>query len=366
MIAQAKMQAVNTAPDAAFEPPVRTLKEYLATAIEVPPVLITPNLLVRGGVNATIGRAGKGKTVMNLNRTLRWAAGKPMFDNWRDSEGQHLLAPERPLRILIVENEGAAGMFHKQVGIMLHADGFLTAEERDLASENTLVWGEGGYSDLKLDDPNKLNGLRMGVEKHKPDIVFIEPFRSLWKGEENSSTEMQIVVDALIGIATDYECGCILAHHEKKGGGEDREEKMNAARGSSVLEGAVTAMENFESVKGGDYRELSWSKSRHGKAPNPVRMEWVADAWWYKHVPLGELDEQIIATLSENGDEPMNVADLQEALDENRQKLRTRLKILADEGRVRKLSSISGPGGSSGFRYSLPMDEDTGYGGLAV
>lgn len=357
MIARVKMLAMKDAPAEAFEPPIRTLGDYLACEIEVPPVLVEPNIVVRGGLNATIGRAGKGKTVMNLNRMLRWSAGKPLFSGWKGSDGIVQLNPSHPLKILVVENEGAAGLFHRQIGIMLNAEGFLTDEDRKLCKENLLVWGEGGYSGLKLDDPNKLNGLRAGCEKWEPDIVFVEPFRSLWNGEENSATEMNVVVDALIGIATDYECGCIIAHHERKSGAGDDGEKMSAGRGSTVLEGAVTVMENFEGVKGGDFRQLTWSKSRHGKAPNPVRMEWVPEAWWYKHVPESKIGEDILSALRDNADEPMTTSDLMEVTDEKRDKLTKVLRQMADEGKIKKMSSSHGQDGSSGFRWRLPTGE---------
>ena len=367
MLAQAKLLASREAPKEAFDAPIRTLGDYLAAPIEVPPVLVQPYMVVRGGLHATIGRAGKGKTVMNLNRLLRWSAGKPMFDGWEDGEGNAFMAPDEPLKILIIENEGAAGLFHRQIGIMLHAEGFMSEDDRKLAKENVLIWGEGGYSDLKLDDEKKRDLVRAGVDQWKPDLVFIEPFRSLWAGEENSSTEMSIVVDALIGIATEFECATLIAHHQKKGGGEgEGYERMSDARGSSVLEGAVTFMENFDSVKGGEYRELSWSKNRHGKPPNPVRMEWVPDAWWYKWVPISNLDESILSALRENSDEPMSIADLHEALQEPKGKLRERTAKLADEGRIKKLPSIPTAGGSTGMRYRMPQSEESNLGGLAV
>lgn len=359
-IARVKMLAMQEAPDEAFEPPIRTLREYLSSPIEVPPVVVEPSFIVRGGINVTVGRAGKGKTVMNLNRALRWAAGLPLFDGWHDSEGRPYLAPEKPLRTLIVENEGAAGMFHRQIGVMLHADGFMRESERELAKENVLIWGEGGYSGLKLDDPNKLNGLRAGIEQWEPDLVFIEPFRSLWAGEENSATEMQVVADALVGIATDYNCGVQFAHHESKAG-STYEEKMSAARGSTVLEAVVTVMENFEAAKGGDQRELSWSKARYQDPdrpfPAPVRMEWVPEAWYYKWVPISDLEDALLQALAGNADEPMNVSDLMEATDEKRPRVSKLMNKLADEGRVKKMPSVASGGGSTGPRYRLPSEE---------
>lgn len=366
---QVRMLSMNEAPDSAFEPPIRTLGQYLNDPIEVPPVLVEPYIVVRGGMTCTIGRAGKGKTVMNLNRIMRWSAGLPMFDGWLDKDGNKLLAPERPLKTLVIENEGAGGLFHRQVGIMLNAEGYFTHEQRELVKENMLIWGDGGYSGLKLDDPAKLNGVRAGCEKWEPDIVFVEPFRGLWNGEENSATDMAVVVDALVEIAADFGCGVLLAHHERKSGAGEDGELMSAGRGSTVLEGAVTVMENFQSVKGGDFRELTWSKSRHGKAPNPVRMEWDPDSWWYNRISVDQMSENVLAALADQPDEPMTLRELMDETGEKESRMRTLLKNLESDGRVKSMAGRASGDGSSGKRYRLPSPDtnnSSGFGGLAV
>jgi len=375
-ISKAKLLGVQEAPPEAFKAPIKPLGEFLDTPVEVPPCLISAGsdengkrvMLVRGGIHVTIGRAGKGKTVMNLNRILRWSAGLPMFPGWETPNGEPYMAPEQPLRILVVENEGAGAMFHRQIGIMLNSSEHLAKDARELARDNVLIWGEGGYSDMKLDDAKKLNALRAGVEEWKPDIVFIEPFRSLWTGDENSSTDMTIVIDALTNIAADFNCGVLFAHHMRKSGFEGGEgyDRMSDARGSGVLEGAVTFMENFDTVKGGEQREVSWSKSRYTTAPNPVRMEWDNDHWWYSWVPISALDDSILTAIRSTSEEAMSIADLQEVLEEPKAKLRERCKSLVEEGRLASLGSISTGHGSTGVRYRIPIDENSAYSGLAI
>jgi len=365
-LSRARLEAMAEMSTEQFEPPIRTLGKYLSDEIEVPPVLVEPYMAVRGGVGGTIGRAGKGKTVMALNRMLRWSAGKPFFDGLNDVDGNAVYMPTGPLKILIIENEGAGGLFHRQIGIMLNAQGYLTEEDRQLAKENVLIWGDGGYSGLKLDDPAKLNLVREGCEKWEPDYVFIEPFRGLWNGEENSATDMAKVVDAMVEIAADFKCAVHVSHHERKSGVGDDGEKMSAGRGSTVLEGAVTIMENFEAVKGGEFRELSCSKSRHGRAPNPIRMEWDSEAWWYKHVPTSAIEGAIIDALRGNADEPMSVADLTEATDEKKDDVRKMANRLVKDGRLKKMPSVSDGRGSTGARYRLPQDDGNTYGGLGV
>lgn len=366
-IARAKMLALQGADPEAFEPPIRTLDDYLAWDIPVPPVLVEPSLVVRGGLTCTVGRAGKGKTQMNLNRIMKWGAGRPMFDGLKNKEDVTILGPPQPLKILVIENEGAAGMFHRQVGIMMHAEGYLSEQDRDLVRENVLVWGDGGWSGLKLDDEAQLNNVRAGCEKWQPDILFIEPFRGLWKGDENSATDMAVVADALSSIASDYDCGVILTHHERKSGAGDDGEKMSAGRGSTVLEGVVATMENFEIAKGGDFRELTWSKVRYGggHALLPIRMEWQPGDWWYRHVALDEIEQTILNEFADADPEPLTVKDLRERTDEKEHTVRRTVKALAEgvPPKLKKMSSVQTPAGSSGVRYRL-MTPSQDSGGL--
>lgn len=367
LLAQVKLKAMNAAPEEAFMPDVKSLRDYLNTPIPIPPSLVWPTIAVRGEITTTLGRAGKGKTTMNLNRIFAWAAGRSLFPGWTDKDGQEYLKPESPLKTMIAENEGNAGMFHQKMGLMLHQSE-LTDEEKEMALDNLYIHGDGGYSGLKLDNDEGCKKLRASVEACRPDIVFIEPFRSLWRGEENSATDMNIVVDNIIGIATDFNCAIILSHHERKSGVGDDGEKMSAGRGSTVLEGAVAVMENFESVKDGEYREMSWSKARYLPPPTPVRMQYNPDSGWYDWVPQSAIEDGVLAALREASDEPMNLATLSEETGENKTKLRPVMKKLEGEKRVKKMPSVplAGGGGTTGTRWRLPSGDNTEFGGLGL
>lgn len=365
---QVRMLSASATPEEVFEPEVTLLRDYLAKPIPVPPSLVWPTIAVRGEITTTLGRAGKGKTTMNLNRIFAWACGRALFPGWEDEDGQEYLAPEKPLKTLIAENEGNAGMFHQKVGLLLH-NGPLSQPDRERCLDNLWVHGDGGYSGMKLDNDEGVAKLRKAVDKCRPDIVFIEPFRSLWRGEENSATDMAVVVDNIVALATDFECAVILSHHEKKGGaGED--DKMSASRGSTVLEGVVAVMENFESVKDGEYREMLWSKARYLVPPPPVRMEYERESGWYKWIPTEAIDDSIIVALREAGDEPMNLAALSEELGETQAKLRPRIKGLEKEGKVKasKSQQLGDGRGTTGIRYRLPTDnsDSSGFTGLSM
>lgn len=366
LIAQVKMRSVDLAPDEAFKPNVTQLREYLQTPIPIPPSLVWPTIAVRGEITTTLGRAGKGKTTMNLNRIFAWAAGRALFPGWHDKDGREYLKPEKPIRTLIAENEGNAGMFHQKVGLLVN-QGDLNEEEREMALDNIFIHGDGGYSGMKLDNDEGVGKLRKSIEAMPdgpPDIMFIEPFRSLWKGEENSATDMAVVVDNMVSMATDYNMAIILSHHMRKGGaGED--DKMSAARGSTVLEGVVATMENFESVKDDEYREMQWSKARYLPPPPPVRMEWDSATGWYKWIPTSVIEDDIIKILREADDEPKNLTELAEDTGETKTRLRKALSKMEDEKKVKKMPSIATQGGTTGNRWRLPS-EDTGSQGLAI
>ena len=365
ILAQAKIRAAEQTSDSVLEPDVTLLRDYLAKPIEIPPSLVWPTIAVRGEITTTLGRAGKGKTTMNLNRIFAWAGGRALFPGWSDKEGMEYLKPERPLRTLIAENEGNAGMFHQKVGLMLH-QGPLNEKERELALDNLYIHGDGGYSGLKLDNDEGVRKLRKAVEKVKPDIVFIEPFRSLWRGEENSATDMAVVVDNMVAMATDFGCAIILSHHERKSGVGEDGEKMSAGRGSTVLEGVVAVMENFESVKDGEYREMTWSKARYLVPPPPVRMEYQRESNWYDWIPTEAIEDNVIVVLREANDEPMNLSDLSEATGETKSKLRPIMKRLEEAKKVKKMPSAQrSDGGTTGTRWRLPSDDNNG-GGLAL
>lgn len=304
-------------------------------------------------------------TTMNLNRIFAWSAGRSLFPGWCNNDGEEYLRPEKPLRTLIAENEGNAGMFHQKCGLLLH-QGPLNDAEKELALDNLYVHGDGGYSGLKLDNDEGVRKLRKSIEACKPDVVFVEPFRSLWRGEENSATDMALVVDNIVSMATDYGCAVILSHHERKSGPSDDGEKMSASRGSTVLEGVVAVMENFESAVGGDYREMTWSKARYLVPPPPVRMEWDRDTGWYVWVPQSAIEDSVLAAVSEAGDELLNLRGLSEETGETIAKLRPVMKRLEEEKRVKKAPSVATQEGSSGTRWRLPGENNESFGGLTL
>ena len=354
-VAQLQHLATVQAPnDKVQQAPVRTLGEYLDHKIPEPPALVLPGLVVRGGVTIMTSRGGKGKTTFSLNRMVRWAAGLPVFD------GEEAMTPAAPLRSLIIENEGAPGFFQSRLEKIVNNQ----ADEHQAAiRENVLIWGDGGWSSMKLDDSANMDLVHQAAEEHKPDIIFMEPLRGLHKGEENSATEMAVVMDALNGLASVYGLGVMLTHHETKGGPGEGMDEMNAVRGSGTLTDLPGVVERWRHVQGGKLSEIKWTKSRwHHPPPNPVRMRFEPVAWGYGLVAESEQQKAILAILMEAPGERFSVHDMAEISGETQDHCRKVANELVDEKRVKREKGLRSPGesGSPGMRYFYPSDDSDG------
>jgi hypothetical protein len=271
---------------------VRTLGEFLDAEIKVPPTLVSPNMMVRGGLTATIGSGGVGKTSMLVGRLMRWAAGLPWFNDLQEA-----FVPTQPLRTLVIENEGAGGLFQEKLRVMV-ANADMTAEQKQLVRDNILIWGEGGYSNIKMDDPPAVAKVRAALEVHRPDILFLEPFARLWSGDENSNTEMNGILDGLEALAQKHDAAVMLAHHRRKGEVGKGQSAQDFARGASALEGAVTYMEFLHRSKNG-WMEVDATKNRYGDDIGPYYLEWKGnEVGWHEHV---DAVGNIVALMEERG-----------------------------------------------------------------
>lgn len=310
---------------------VSTLGEYLDRKIENPPMLVEPGLVARGALSSLTSRAGKGKTSISLNCLVRWSMGKPLFDELPD-----VLNPVAPLRVLVIENEGAPGHFQDILTRIISKNGF-TEEEKGLARKNMHIWGDGGWSGLKLDREEDLKMVSAAVAKTQADIAFIEPFRGLWSGDENSSTDMAVVLDAMSQIASENQCAVMLTHHETKSGGG--EEAMDAARGSTAFEGHVAVMARWSPVRGGERSEMSWVKWRFAEPPAPIRMAFDRETWSFQLVTEGELERDVLKLLNQFPGDYFSLEEIRDELEmltKEKASIRRACKSLTENDRLRE------------------------------
>lgn len=356
-----RARALAGAPDEEVgRPPVRSLGDYLDWEVPMPPMLVEPGLLARGAITCLVSRGGKGKTAVSLNMLVRWAMGRPMFDDL------NALTPKRPLKSLIIENEGAPGMFQTHIRKIVDA---YEGEDREQIEENILIWGDGGWSDLKLDEKANLNLIGRALEEHKPDIVFLEPFKGLWRGDENSNVDMDNVLDSITGLATVNHCAVILTHHERKAGAGEDGEELSALRGASALEGKAAVIFRWRPVQNHALRELRQIKFRFAQPIAPVRMRFDDDRHGYAYVGEDEKLRDIISHMEGAPSEWYSVHELSEELGETERTIRDTMnrytkpaatKREDERFKKRKLS------GQPGWRYRLVGGTEDDDGGLGL
>jgi hypothetical protein len=330
-------------------PPVHNLNEYFAMDLKEPPSLITDCQVVRGEITATISRAGLGKTTLLTNRMMRWSAGLPLFDDQPDVQ-----APEEPLRQLLIENEGS-GYYMRENMEKLYEHIAITDAKKKLAGENLMVWGDGGYTGLKVDRDEDIEIIERALCEHRPDILYLEPFRGIWTGDENDNSAMEEVLDRLVALANDFECGIMLSHHSNKAPVEG--DWMGTSRGATALEGKVAAMEVFYAVHNEEYRELRWAKKRYGKnhRPAPIRMEYKFETRSLERVPDSEIEQEVLSFLNaENPPMWWSKAQIAEEVQETQDRVdKKALRPLLEQGRIVKKNKE----GETKYRYKVGDDD---------
>jgi hypothetical protein len=293
---------------------------------------------------------------MNLNRCMRWTCGLPLFDSLPDVMKP---AGNKPLKIVVIENEGSGGLFHRDTKFMYdHAD----FEGKEQIRDNLLVWGDGGYSGLKLDKPEHVKLIvAEAIAVHEPDVIFMEPFRGLHSANENDNSEISKVLEIAESMAAEYQIAVMLAHHEKKNGG-DASDDMDLLRGATAFEGSAATIEHHRAVSGDRFRELIWSKMRYSAKPAPVRMHWNGARYWYEHVEESAIATAIL-TLLTNAPDAMTVAEIAEETRETQRKVRDVLTTLTDGDDAQvKRTRAPGPGQGAGYRIKLGEGEGSGLG----
>lgn len=330
-------------------PPVHTLAEYFAMDLKEPPSLISDCQVVRGEITTTISRAGLGKTTLLTNRMMRWSAGLPLFDDLPDVQ-----APDQPLRQLLIENEGS-GYYMRENMEKLYDHIAIDDEKKGLAKENLMVWGDGGYTGLKVDRDEDIEIIERALGEHRPDILYLEPFRGIWTGDENDNSAMEEVLDRLVALAHAYDCGIMLSHHSNKAPVEG--DWMGASRGATALEGKVAAMEVFYAVHNEEYRELRWAKKRYGKKhrPAPIRMEYKFETRSLERIPDTEIEQEVLSFLNaENPPMWWSKAQIAEEVEETQDRVdKKALRPLLEQGRIVKKNKE----GTTKYRYKVGDDD---------
>lgn len=94
---------------------------------------------------------------------------------------------------------------------------------------------------IRLDERGSVSRLRDQVAEWRPDLVLCDPLNRLHGGDENRPSQMTPVMDALAGIAYDFDCAVLANHHLAKPSAERRGDIWDRFRGATSIRSGTDA-----------------------------------------------------------------------------------------------------------------------------
>jgi len=228
-------------PDAPKGPFALRLDEFLAERSEAPaPLLGTAddNIIPALGLALLIAKGGKGKTTFVIDLALHLAAG----ENYLGIE------VERPLNVLLIENEGPREPFRRKLVRKLAAFSHRMKGHVAIYTEN---WGM-----ARLDLPGFVERLNAYCTEHEIDLVVGDPLDSLGMDGEGSPSETRAMVDRFKAAGLFTERAWLLPHHSRKESVTDAVDEAAGAWGGRP--DCMLALEK----KSGNQARLSFPKVR--------------------------------------------------------------------------------------------------------
>jgi hypothetical protein len=201
------------------------------------PPWIVEGLVVRGTLTILNGREGVGKSL--LASALAAAVATGATDAGMSCQRG---------RVLVVDAENGPHEIHRRVHALR------------LPAENIAIYEADGF-DLRRGGSE----LESVLEQHRPSLLVLDSFRSLWRGEENDSREVAAVLDPLRNLIRRLGAGTLLLHHSGKGEGAGY--RGSSAIGAYAELGFTLARNRGDNE--GDRRCLCCWKCRPAQEPPP-------------------------------------------------------------------------------------------------
>ena len=183
-------------------PAARRLGELVVPPENDPSELLRHRFLCQGGGLLLVGPTGVGKSALAMQTMILWAVGREAC--W--------ITPTRPLKSLLVQAENDDGDLAEMREGVFRGLG-LTEEERRRACEAVWVVRE----DLRSGFAFVAGVLRPLLEKHRPDLLWIDPALSYLGGAASSQEDVGgFLRNMLNPLLREFNCGCVILHHTNK------------------------------------------------------------------------------------------------------------------------------------------------------
>ncbi len=306
-------------------------------------------LLMPGSLALLAGIGGTGKTTLALHAALHLCAGIPWI-------GITLL---RPLRILLIENEGPHDPFADKVDRMCErftacpCSGAAHGDMGEGFDRNAVVldapWGRFSFDDLGY-----AAELNAQAREHEADLVIANPLGRLGMKGAGTPEETRTFLDLLVRAGLGDVFAALLIHHMAKGKQMSLSQQISGDWG-----GHPDTILILESA-GQRRSKLTFDKIRWGDqgAREPLILDWLVDesgpvGYTLASAPKGIPDEQVLeridAFLRESA-EAVGITAIQEGIKGQHKRLKQLVEGGVGTGRYqcstgrRKLYWLTGEG----------------------
>jgi hypothetical protein len=190
-----------------------TLKELYDE--EFPPIeWLAEDLLPIGMMGAITGESNAFKSFLTLALAQAIATGTPFLNHFAVKQGKVLIVDEENNRRIIEKR-------FKDMGIEAH--------------ENIIFISQAG---VQINIGTHLESLKRAVDEINPVLVVLDSLVRFHGKDENSASEMRLVMKA-IGSLVSEQRSIVFIHHHKKEQGGMRNSGVNSVRGSTDIFNAL-------------------------------------------------------------------------------------------------------------------------------
>jgi RecA-family ATPase len=188
--------------------------------------------------------------------------------------------------------------------------------------------------------PEGLERLTATLSAFKPRLLLLDPLIRLHRADENSASEMSVILDGLRGLARASKTAILLVHHARKAAAGNA---GTGLRGSSDLHAFGDTNLYLRRLSRDSTLELR-VEHRAAAAPEPVRLKLRVDEQAeptarfevLDSAPEGDPAAQRILELLGHAEAPLSSAALREKLGVRNQTVAEALKYLQADGRIRR------------------------------
>ena len=230
-------------------------------------------------------------------------------------------APLKERRVLLVQFESSMPSFQARVRSMATRYGIVPPTIYFLSNVPVI-----------LEDEASRERIERELEQVKPELLILDPLAAMTTGDENSATEMGVVVRTLRGWRDTYGCAIVTVHHANKTKQEGNGRAGLKMRGSTALYGSSEATISIERPDDDEPRVHVRVEVKDGESPrpyicefNPVGSDLRVTSETIHHMVA---DDQIIAAVAASKGEGIDQGTLAEALEISERTVRDRVRRL--------------------------------------